>query len=120
MRILREFINIVSAGLKLAVKVTAVPAGIDAGNKAGPYRAIAKAAWSSHLGPRALAPQTLQYRQPAGIATLREQRGIGRIQTYEKHFRSRCHKPPLGEKQRIRAGFFFQHSLVQERASVIL
>jgi hypothetical protein len=85
-RILIEFFTFVCAELELRVKVTAVPAGIDAGKKTRPYRSIAKAAWHLHLRPRAIAPQPLQYRQPTGIATLREQRGIGRVQAYEKNF----------------------------------
>jgi hypothetical protein len=93
-RILREPYPFVCAELELLVKVSAVPAGIDAGKKTRPYRAIAKTAWHLHLRPRAIAPQPLQYRQPTGIAALLEQRGIGRVQAYEKNFWLYRHESP--------------------------
>jgi hypothetical protein len=111
-RILRELYTFVCAELELPVKVTAVPAGIDAGKKTRPYRSIAKTTWRPHLRPRAIAPQTLQYRHPTGIATLCEQRGIGRIQTYEKDFWWCNHENPPGQKKKIRAKSSSKYYLV--------
>jgi hypothetical protein len=85
-RVLYEGLDIIGAELELAVEVATVPTGVDASKQARPNGSIAKAAGYLHFGARGITPQPFQYRQPTGLATLRQKPWVRGIQSDEEDF----------------------------------